>query len=72
MAQGLKEGQLSKQKCSCAFQSLLPLYSPAVSMVNVQGLIPLTKMMVYLPGLVPCGRDGMRGPDSKGVRINCQ
>lgn len=30
VAQGLKEGQLSKQKCSCAFQSLLPLYSPAV------------------------------------------
>lgn len=30
MAQGLKEGQLSKQKCSCAFQSLLPLYGPAV------------------------------------------
>ncbi|XP_055469644.1 protein SAAL1 [Psammomys obesus] len=30
MAKGLKEGQLSKQKCSCAFQSLLPLYSPVV------------------------------------------
>ncbi|OBS77934.1 hypothetical protein A6R68_19677, partial [Neotoma lepida] len=30
VAQGLKEGQLSKQKCSCAFQSLLPLYSPVV------------------------------------------
>lgn len=30
VAQGLKEGQLSKQKCSCAFQSLLPLYGPAV------------------------------------------
>lgn len=30
VAEGLKEGQLSKQKCSCAFQSLLPLYSPAV------------------------------------------
>ncbi|XP_051004557.1 protein SAAL1 [Acomys russatus] len=30
VAQGLKEGQLSKQKCTCAFQSLLPLYSPVV------------------------------------------
>ncbi|GAB1292118.1 Protein SAAL1 [Apodemus speciosus] len=30
VARGLKEGQLSKQKCSCAFQSLLPLYSPVV------------------------------------------
>ncbi|CAO2632622.1 Protein SAAL1 [Lemmus lemmus] len=30
VAQGLKEGQLSKQKCSCAFQSLLSLYSPVV------------------------------------------
>lgn len=30
VAQGLKEGQLSKKKCSCAFQSLLPLYSPVV------------------------------------------
>ncbi|CAH7458979.1 protein SAAL1 [Phodopus roborovskii] len=30
VAQGLKEGQLSKKKCSCAFQSLLPLYSPMV------------------------------------------
>ncbi|XP_076970279.1 protein SAAL1 [Tamandua tetradactyla] len=30
MAQGLKEGHLSKQKCSCAFQNLLPLYSSVV------------------------------------------
>ncbi|XP_035305243.1 protein SAAL1 isoform X2 [Cricetulus griseus] len=30
MTKGLKEGQLSKKKCSCAFQSLLPLYSPVV------------------------------------------
>ncbi|XP_057612612.1 protein SAAL1 isoform X2 [Chionomys nivalis] len=30
VAQGLKEGQLNKEKCSCAFQSLLPLYSPVV------------------------------------------
>uniref|UniRef100_A0A9L0SKD5 Serum amyloid A like 1 n=1 Tax=Equus caballus TaxID=9796 RepID=A0A9L0SKD5_HORSE len=30
VAQGLKEGQLSKQKCSCAFQNLLPFYSPVV------------------------------------------
>lgn len=30
MAQGLKEGQLSKQKCSCAFQNLLPFYNPVV------------------------------------------
>ncbi|XP_007652657.1 protein SAAL1 isoform X2 [Cricetulus griseus] len=30
MAKGLKEGQLSKKKYSCAFQSLLPLYSPVV------------------------------------------
>nr|XP_004650878.2 protein SAAL1 isoform X1 [Jaculus jaculus] len=30
VAQGLKEGQLSKQKCSCAFENLLPLHSPAV------------------------------------------
>ncbi|XP_052617441.1 protein SAAL1 isoform X2 [Peromyscus californicus insignis] len=30
VAQGLKEGQLSKQKCSCVFQSLLPRYSPVV------------------------------------------
>ncbi|XP_049746545.1 protein SAAL1 [Elephas maximus indicus] len=30
VAQGLKEGHLSKQKCSCAFQNLLPLYSPVV------------------------------------------
>ncbi|XP_017653728.1 protein SAAL1 isoform X2 [Nannospalax galili] len=30
VAQGLKEGQLNKQKCSCAFQSLLPLYGPVV------------------------------------------
>ncbi|XP_054999918.1 protein SAAL1 isoform X2 [Sorex araneus] len=29
-AQGLKEGQLSKEKCSCAFRHLLPLYSPVV------------------------------------------
>lgn len=30
VAQGLKEGQLSKQKCSCAFENLLPFYSPVV------------------------------------------
>ncbi|KAK2493339.1 hypothetical protein MC885_019965 [Smutsia gigantea] len=30
VAQGLKEGHLSKQKCSCVFQNLLPFYSPAV------------------------------------------
>ncbi|XP_004634978.1 protein SAAL1 [Octodon degus] len=30
VAQGLKEGQLSKQKCSCAFQNLLPFYHPVV------------------------------------------
>ncbi|XP_046294246.1 protein SAAL1 isoform X2 [Marmota monax] len=30
VAQGLKEGQLSKQKCSSAFQNLLPFYSPVV------------------------------------------
>ncbi|XP_066107165.1 protein SAAL1 isoform X2 [Saccopteryx bilineata] len=30
VAKGLKEGQLSKQKCSCAFQNLLPFYSPVV------------------------------------------
>nr|KAF6438953.1 serum amyloid A like 1 [Molossus molossus] len=30
VAEGLKEGQLSKQKCSCAFQNLLPFYSPVV------------------------------------------
>ncbi|XP_049637000.1 protein SAAL1 isoform X2 [Suncus etruscus] len=30
IALGLKEGQLSKQKCSCAFQHLLPFYSPVV------------------------------------------
>ncbi|XP_042132770.1 protein SAAL1 [Peromyscus maniculatus bairdii] len=30
VAQGLKEGQFSKQKCSCVFQSLLPRYSPVV------------------------------------------
>ncbi|KFO18664.1 Protein SAAL1 [Fukomys damarensis] len=30
VAQGLKEGQLSKQKCSCAFQNLLPFYNPVV------------------------------------------
>ncbi|XP_037378628.1 protein SAAL1 isoform X2 [Talpa occidentalis] len=30
VAQGLKEGQLNKQKCSCAFQNLLPFYSPMV------------------------------------------
>ncbi|XP_036030005.1 protein SAAL1 isoform X2 [Onychomys torridus] len=30
VAQGLKKGQLSKQKCSCVFQSLLPRYSPVV------------------------------------------
>ncbi|XP_035963193.2 protein SAAL1 isoform X2 [Halichoerus grypus] len=30
VAQGLKEGQLSKQKCSCAFQNLLPFYSPVI------------------------------------------
>ncbi|XP_022411405.1 protein SAAL1 isoform X3 [Delphinapterus leucas] len=30
VAQGLKEGQLSKQKCSCAFENLLPLYNPVV------------------------------------------
>ncbi|XP_062052398.1 protein SAAL1 isoform X2 [Lepus europaeus] len=30
VAQGLKEGQLSKQKCSCVFQNLLPLYGPVV------------------------------------------
>ncbi|EGW09686.1 Protein SAAL1 [Cricetulus griseus] len=49
MAKGLKEGQLSKKKYSCAFQSLLPLYSPVVSRVNVQ-LNRLSKMMVYLIG----------------------
>lgn len=30
VAQGLKEGQLSKEKCSCAFQNLLPFYSPVI------------------------------------------
>ncbi|XP_019508074.1 PREDICTED: protein SAAL1 [Hipposideros armiger] len=30
VAKGLKEGHLSKQKCSCAFQNLLPFYSPVV------------------------------------------
>ncbi|XP_019804007.2 protein SAAL1 isoform X3 [Tursiops truncatus] len=30
VAQGLKEGQLSKRKCSCAFENLLPLYNPVV------------------------------------------
>ncbi|XP_006865863.1 PREDICTED: protein SAAL1 [Chrysochloris asiatica] len=30
VAQALKEGHLSKQKCSCAFQNLLPLYSLVV------------------------------------------
>ncbi|XP_035121844.3 protein SAAL1 isoform X1 [Callithrix jacchus] len=30
VAQGVKEGQLSKQKCSSAFQNLLPFYSPVV------------------------------------------
>lgn len=30
VAQGLKEGQLSKQKCSCAFENLLPFYSPVI------------------------------------------
>ncbi|XP_065800697.1 protein SAAL1 isoform X2 [Muntiacus reevesi] len=30
VTQGLKEGQLSKQKCSCAFENLLPFYSPVV------------------------------------------
>ncbi|XP_062950388.1 protein SAAL1 isoform X1 [Cynocephalus volans] len=30
VAQGLKEGQFSKQKCSSAFQNLLPFYSPVV------------------------------------------
>ncbi|XP_037006464.2 protein SAAL1 isoform X1 [Artibeus jamaicensis] len=30
VAKGLKEGQLSKQKCTCAFQNLLPFYSPVV------------------------------------------
>jgi hypothetical protein len=30
VSRGLKEGQLNKQKCSCAFQNLLPLYSPVV------------------------------------------
>ncbi|XP_028736014.1 protein SAAL1 [Peromyscus leucopus] len=30
VAQGLKEGQFSKQKCSCVFQSLLPRYSLVV------------------------------------------
>ncbi|XP_069888875.1 protein SAAL1 [Dipodomys merriami] len=30
VAQGLKEGQLNKQKCSCAFQNLLPFYIPVV------------------------------------------
>ncbi|XP_036181478.1 protein SAAL1 isoform X3 [Myotis myotis] len=30
VTKGLKEGQLSKQKCSCAFQNLLPSYSPVV------------------------------------------
>uniref|UniRef100_A0A8P0NRT3 Protein SAAL1 n=2 Tax=Canis lupus familiaris TaxID=9615 RepID=A0A8P0NRT3_CANLF len=30
VARGLKEGQLSKQKCSCAFQNLLPFYSPVI------------------------------------------
>ncbi|XP_013003583.2 protein SAAL1 isoform X2 [Cavia porcellus] len=30
VTQGLKEGQLSKQKCSCAFQNLLPFYNPVV------------------------------------------
>lgn len=31
MAKALKEGQLSKQQCSRAFQNLLPFYSPVVS-----------------------------------------
>ncbi|XP_045873291.1 protein SAAL1 isoform X2 [Meles meles] len=30
VAQGLKEGQLSKEKFSCAFQNLLPFYSPVI------------------------------------------
>uniref|UniRef100_A0ABI7XI49 Serum amyloid A like 1 n=1 Tax=Felis catus TaxID=9685 RepID=A0ABI7XI49_FELCA len=30
VAQGVKEGQLSKQKCSCAFKNLLPFYSPVI------------------------------------------
>ncbi|XP_036283563.1 protein SAAL1 isoform X1 [Pipistrellus kuhlii] len=30
VTKGLKEGQLSKQKCSCAFKNLLPFYSPVV------------------------------------------
>ncbi|XP_004484335.1 protein SAAL1 [Dasypus novemcinctus] len=30
VAQGLKEGHLSKHKCLCAFQNLLPLYGPVV------------------------------------------
>nr|XP_036882967.1 protein SAAL1 isoform X2 [Manis javanica] len=30
VAQGLKAGHLSKPKCSCVFQNLLPFYSPAV------------------------------------------
>ncbi|XP_004683058.1 PREDICTED: protein SAAL1 [Condylura cristata] len=30
VAQGLKEGQLNKQKCTCAFHNLLPFYSPMV------------------------------------------
>nr|XP_012636100.1 protein SAAL1-like [Microcebus murinus] len=30
VAQGLKEGQLSKEKCSSAFQNLLPFYSLVV------------------------------------------
>uniref|UniRef100_A0A2K5L8J0 Serum amyloid A like 1 n=2 Tax=Cercopithecinae TaxID=9528 RepID=A0A2K5L8J0_CERAT len=32
VAQGVKEGQLSKQKCSSAFQNLLPFYSPVISL----------------------------------------
>ncbi|ELK18832.1 Protein SAAL1 [Pteropus alecto] len=30
VAKGLKEGQLNKQKCCCAFHNLLPFYSPVV------------------------------------------
>ncbi|KAM6158515.1 protein SAAL1 [Rhynchocyon petersi] len=30
VSQALKEGHLSKQKCLCVFQNLLPLYSPVV------------------------------------------
>ncbi|XP_006892136.1 PREDICTED: protein SAAL1 [Elephantulus edwardii] len=34
VAQALKDGHLSKQKCFCVFQNLLPLYSPVVSMAK--------------------------------------